>query len=153
MSSEIERIVVAYGREPSNLIPILQEIQESEGYLSKEAISDVAHALDTSESKIYGVATFYTQFKFVKPGKHKIKVCQGTACHVRGSKNLLDFVKLNLGIEPGESTEDGMFSLERVACLGCCALAPVMDVDGEVYGHLTVAKIEKILSKVRGEES
>ena len=153
MSSEIKRIVEAHNFDPDNLIPILQEIQEAEGFLSKEAIQDVAETLNTSESIVYGVATFYTQFKFVKPGEHKITVCQGTACHVRGSEGLLDFFSLNLGIGPGETTEDGKFSLERVACLGCCALAPVMVIDGEVHGHLTTAKAEKILSKLKGEES
>jgi NADH-quinone oxidoreductase subunit E len=151
MSTDIKKIVAAHDNDLNNLIPILQEIQDNEGYISKETISGVAEALGSSESKIYGVATFYTQFKFIKPGKHKITVCQGTACHVRGSESLLDYLRLNLGIEPGESTEDGEFSLERVACLGCCALAPVMVVDGEVYGHLTVPKIEKILSRTKEE--
>lgn len=153
MTDKISEIINKHNYDPDNLIPILQEIQECDGFLSKDAISEVADTLNTSESTVFGVATFYTQFKFVKPGEHKITVCQGTACHVRGSESLMDFFKLNLGIEPGETTDDGKFSLERVACLGCCALAPVMVIDGEVHGHLTTAKAEAVLSKLKEGES
>ncbi|KYK27961.1 MAG: NADH dehydrogenase [Candidatus Proteinoplasmatales archaeon SG8-5] len=149
MSSKVREIVESHGSNPSNLIPILQDVQTNDGYLSENALAEIAGLMDVSESTIYGVATFYTQFKFVKPGEHEIRICQGTACHVRGAESLLDFFKTNLGIQPGETTKDGRFSLERVACLGCCALAPVMVIDGEVYGHLTTAKAEKILTEYK----
>ncbi len=153
MNNQIMEIVNRHNNDPDNLIPILQEIQGKEGYLSQEAISEVTNVLNISESKIYGVATFYTQFKFIKPGLHQIRICQGTACHVRGSDILLDLFKSNLGIGTGETTTDDKFSLERVACLGCCALAPVMVIDNEVYGHLTTTKAEAIISKYKEEKS
>jgi NADH-quinone oxidoreductase E subunit len=145
----VKEIAEAHGQDKGSLIPILQSIQEENGFLSPEAVAEVADVLGIHESQIYGVATFYTQFRFLKPGEHQIRVCQGTACHVRGAESLLDFFKSDLGIEPGQTTEDGKFSLERVACLGCCALAPVMVIDGEVYGHLTTAKAEKILTEYK----
>ena len=149
---EIKEIIRGFERNPGNLIPILQAIQHNFGYLPEEAIAEVAQHLKMSESNIYGVATFYTQFKFIKPGKHIITICQGTACHVRGSEELIDFFRFNLGIEPGQTTKDGMFTLERVACLGCCALAPVMVIDDETFGGVTTAKAEKIIARYKEEE-
>ncbi|NHJ33262.1 MAG: NAD(P)H-dependent oxidoreductase subunit E, partial [Asgard group archaeon] len=99
----------------------------------------------------YGVATFYSQFKFIKPGKHIIRVCMGTACHVLGAQSLLDKLSRDLKIESGETTEDELFSLESVYCLGCCALAPVMLIDEDVYGSMTAAKVNKILRRYRRE--
>jgi len=141
----LEQILVAYGRERDNLIPLLQEVQEHLQYLSPEAVRLVAEHLDLSENDVYGVATFYTQFRFIPPGLHHVRVCQGTACHVRGSDMILDAISRTTGIEPGETSEDGKFSLERVACFGSCALAPVVVLDDKVYGRMTAAKTKKII--------
>lgn len=131
-----------------SLIPILQDVQESMEYLSPEAVEAVARYLDLSENDVYGVATFYAQFRFHPPGRHHIKVCQGTACHVRGSGLILEGVSRRLGIVPGETTGDGNFSLERVACFGSCALAPVVVLDDKVYGRMTTRKTQKLIEGV-----
>jgi NADH-quinone oxidoreductase subunit E len=131
------------GRE--NLIPILQDVQDRISFLPQEAIERIAEHLGLSENDVFGVATFYTQFRFHPPGRHHIKVCQGTACHVRGSGLILDAVTRKLGIEPGETAADGGYSLERVACFGSCALAPVVVVDEKVYGRMTSRKTEKLI--------
>ena len=146
---ELAEILAGYKNEKGALITILQEIQEKFGYLPEEAISEVAKFTHTSESEIFGVASFYAQFYFTRRGKHTTKVCLGTACHVRGGQRILDGVKKELGIEPGETTEDYKFSLERVACFGSCALAPVMVIDKSVYGRMTTAKTKDIISKYR----
>ena len=127
------------------MIPALQKIQEKQGYLSKKAISDVARKMNISENGIYGVASFYAQFRFTQPGRHIIKVCLGTACHVRGGENLLETVERELNVHQGETTKDGQYSLERVACFGCCALAPVMVINNKVYGRMNNTKVRKIL--------
>jgi NADH-quinone oxidoreductase subunit E len=131
------------------LIPILQEIQESCGYLSREAIVRVGEHLALPASKIYGVATFYNQFRFQPPGRFHIQVCRGTACHVKGSSSILDAVTRLLRIRPGESTPDGLFSIEVVACIGACGLAPVIAINGEFYGGVTTDSLKKILEAHR----
>ena len=128
------------------LIPILQKVQEKLGYLTQEAVSEVAKFTGISENEIYGVASFYAQFRFTRPGDHGVRVCLGTACHVRGGSRIMDTAENKLGIEPGGTTEDYKFSLERVACFGACALAPVMVVDAKVYGRMTPAKAKEILA-------
>jgi NADH-quinone oxidoreductase subunit E len=128
-----------------DLIPLLQEIQERAGYLSPESIQEVARHLQVSENEVYGVASFYTQFHFNPPGRHTIKICLGTACHVRNGEKLLDALERELKIKPGETTPDGLFDLQRVACLGCCALAPVMQIDDQIYGRVTSSRLKKIL--------
>ncbi len=128
-----------------SLIPILQDVQESQGYLSPEAVEATARYLNLSENDVYGVATFYAQFRFHPPGRHHIKVCQGTACHVRGSGLILESVTRALGITAGETTPDGAYSLERVACFGSCALAPVVVLDDRVYGRMTTRKTQKLI--------
>lgn len=138
-------ILGAYGKERENLIPLLQEIQDRFHYLSPEAVQAVAGHLDLSENDVYGVATFYAQFRFAPPGLHHIKVCEGTACHVRGSALILDAISRSTGIAPGQTSADGRFSLERVACFGSCALAPVVVVDDKVYGRMTGAKTNKLI--------
>ena len=143
--SLLEDILANYGRERDNLIPLLQEVQERFHYLSSEAVQAVAEHLSLSENDVYGVATFYAQFRFVPPGLHHIKVCEGTACHVRGSDRILDAICRSTGLEPGQTSEDGQFSLERVACFGSCALAPVVVVDDKVYGRMTAAKTNKLI--------
>ncbi|BCY18121.1 MAG: NADH-quinone oxidoreductase subunit NuoE [Chloroflexi bacterium] len=128
-----------------DLIPLLQEIQDRAGYLSAESIREVAELLQISENDVYGVASFYTQFHFNAPGRHTIKICLGTACHVRNGEKLLEALERELNIKPGETTSDGLFDLQRVACLGCCALAPVMQIDDQIYGRVTSSRLKKIL--------
>jgi len=143
-------------RHPANrgsLIPVLQDVQEAFGYLSEEAIEELALLMGISANEIYGVATFYTQFRFNPPGRHTVQSCQGTACHVRGGRKILDELEQRLGITVGQTTEDGQFDLERVACLGCCALAPVVAVDGKVYARMTAKKIPSVLSQYDGKKS
>ncbi len=128
-----------------DLIPLLQEIQGRSGYLSPESIRDVAHTLHISENEVYGVASFYTQFRFQAPGRHTIKICLGTACHVRSGQKMLEALQRQLNIQTGETTSDDLFDLQRVACLGCCALAPVMQIDDQIYGRVTTTRLKRIL--------
>jgi NADH:ubiquinone oxidoreductase subunit E len=141
----IESLLTEYSRERDNLIPLLQEVQERFHYLSPEAVQAVADHLGLSENDVYGVATFYAQFRFIPPGLHHVKVCQGTACHVRGSDMIMDAISRKTGIAPGETSADGTFSLERVACFGSCALAPVVVLDDKVYGRMTATKTQKLI--------
>ena len=149
--SKIKDILARHQPSRGSLIPILQDIQQNFGYLSEEAIEELQRLLDISANEIFGVATFYTQFRFRPPGRHTIQVCQGTACHVRGGYLILQELQRHLGIKAGQTTADGKFDLERVACLGCCALAPVVAVDGKVHAAVTVKKIPSILSQYTGE--
>ncbi len=151
VEDEIRKIVHEHGPQPENLIAILQALQENYGFLPEKAFPLLASEMEISESRIYGVATFYAQFKFIKPGKHEIKVCMGTACHVKGSETLLNAMKSELEIEPGETTEDEFFSLERVACLGCCALSPVAMIDGKVHARMTRPKLISLLDRFNEE--
>jgi len=148
----LAHIFTLYQGQSGTLIPILQKTQEELGYLSEEAISEIAHFLGVSKSQVYGVASFYAQFRFTRQGEHVVKVCQGTACHVRGSHRILEEVETKLGIKLGETTEDYKFSLERVACVGCCALAPVMILDDTVHAKVAVSEAKKILDSA-GEAS
>lgn len=131
-----------------NVIPLLQKTQDIYGYLPEEAMRQIAGATGMSPSEIYGVATFYAQFRFTPMGKHIMKVCHGTACHVQGADTLDTVVESRLGVAPGNNTADGKFTIERVACLGCCSLAPVVMIDGEVYGRLTGDKLGKIVARI-----
>jgi len=130
-----------------DLIPLLQEIQERFGYISEESIKNISRFLKISENQIFGVASFYSQFRFVAPGRNTIKVCLGTACHVRGGQILSEEVERELGISPGQTTEDKRFDLQRVACLGCCALAPVVQINNDIYSRMSVVRLKKILDK------
>lgn len=134
------------------LIPILQEVQEKQGWLSRESILEISRQLNIPASKVYGVASFYDQFKFQPKGKYEILICRGTACHVQGSAKILEAVKTELKIEPGETTKDGLFTLQVVACIGACGLAPVISINGEFYAQVTPEKIETILGKYREQE-
>lgn len=129
----------------SRLIFLLQEVQEKLGYLPREAMLEIAKFLQVPASSIYSVATFYNQFRFAPPGKHPVKVCLGTACHLAGGSLVLEAVERELNIKVGGVTLDQEFSLERVACIGCCAIAPVMTVNDIVYPELTPMKVEEIL--------
>jgi len=144
---ELAEIFKSYQAEKGAVIPLLQKVQENLGYLSKEAISEIAKFSGISESEVFGVASFYAQFRFTPRGEHSLKVCLGTACHVRGGSNILETVERELGVQPGGTTSDYKFSLERVACFGCCALAPVMVVDKDVHGRMTTTKVKDILGK------
>lgn len=147
---QVEMILARYpeaGRD--SLIPILQEVQGALGYLSKDAVVQIGRHLGLPTSKIYGVATFYNQFRFQATGRFHIQVCRGTACHVKGSAAVLEFIKRELKIEPGQTTRDGLFSLEVVACIGACGLAPVIAINGEFHANLDTAKTDKILKSYR----
>ncbi len=148
MEEELEKIFSGYRGERSELIPVLQEIQAVLGYIPREAMTRTASFLNIPESAVYGVVTFYAQFYLTRQGKHKIRVCQGTACHVRGGTRIMQAVGKKLGIKAGETTEDYMFTLERVACLGSCALAPVMVVDSQIYGAVTTAKAQDLIDNL-----
>ena len=148
MEERIKDIFSQYRGERGELIPILQDVQEALGYIPAEAMKETARFLRVPESAVYGVVTFYAQFHLTRQGRHKIKVCQGTACHVRGGRRIMRAVKKKLGLGPGETTEDYEFSLERVACFGSCALAPVIVIDGRVHGRMTPQKAEKLLENI-----
>ena len=135
------------------LISILQKAQEVYGYLSTELMEYIAERTGIKQSKILGVATFYSQFKFSAPGEHVIMLCQGTACHVNDSSKIEEAICSHLGISDGETTKDGLFTLNSVACLGCCSLSPVMMIGGEAHGSLTPAKVLKILDGMSKPES
>jgi NADH-quinone oxidoreductase subunit E len=131
-----------------NLIPLLQAVQRELGYISPAATREIAVYLGISENEIFGVASFYTQFRFTRPGDHVIRVCQGTACHVRGGKRIKEEIIKFLGIQPGEVTPDYKYGLESVACFGSCALSPVVVIDNKVYGRVTPQKIKQLLKEI-----
>ncbi len=141
----MDDILSQYSGGSDELIPILQEAQEKFGYLPEEVMQGIAKFLRLSASAVYGVATFYAQFKFTPTGKRTVKVCRGTACHVRGTDQILGEVEKRLCIKPGETTDDLEYSLETIACFGSCALAPVMVVDKTVYGRMTTKKVNQII--------
>ncbi|MDO9334565.1 MAG: NADH-quinone oxidoreductase subunit NuoE [Dehalococcoidales bacterium] len=147
MREQILPIMQSHPRKRESLIPVLQEVQGVLGYLPEEAVTEIAQFLGVSMSDIYGVASFYAQFRFERQGAHSVKVCQGTACHVRGGKRIMGEVTQQIGLEPGQTTPDYKYSLEKVACFGACALAPVMVVDGTVFGRMTTPQVKKILSQ------
>ncbi len=134
-----------FSREPNQLISILQHCQNQSGYISRQTVRQIADYLGISEARVYGVASFYTQFRFEKPGDHQIRICLGTACHVQGGEILSEEIQKIIGIGPGEISLDHKFEFHEVACLGCCAQAPVVEVDGRIYGKMTRAKLQKVL--------
>ena len=145
----IEPVLDEYAGIKGSLITILQHTQDIYGYLPKEAIEKISEATGIATSEIMGVGTFYTQFRFQPVGKYLIMLCQGTACHVNSSELVLQTIKDELGIDDGETTDDGLFSLKCVACLGCCSLSPVMMINDNTYGSLTPDKTKKILKELR----
>ena len=157
MSNELTRaseIIDSYGCQQSNLIAIMQEIQAEYKYLSEEALTLVAEKLGISTAKVYSVATFYENFSLEAKGRHIVKVCAGTACHVRKSQPILDAIHEYLGLTGKKKTSsDGMFTLETVACLGACGLAPVMTIDGEVHAKMTPEAALALLEDMRKGES
>ncbi len=154
MSSAVQQILTEYagsGRE--SLIPILQKIQDAEGYLSRRAVVEVGKELDMPASKIYGVATFYNQFRFEPLGKYHIQVCRGTACHVLGSATVLEEMEKILKVKAGQTTRDGLFSIEVVACIGACGLAPVICVNGEFHAKVTKDSLRGIIEEYRAKDN
>ena len=150
VSVDIDPILARYeNAKRDSLIPLLQEVQQQQGYLSREAVLLIGKHLKLPASKIYGVATFYNQFRFQPQGRNHIQVCRGTACHVKGSAAVLEAIKRELKIEPGQTSRDGQFSLEVVACIGACGLAPVICVNGEFHAGMTTQKVGKILESYR----
>lgn len=138
-------IMQGFDGKHSDLVPLLQRTQAVLGYLPPDAVRRIARRLRISESEVYGVATFYAQFRFAPPGKHRVRVCLGTACHVKGGVQMLDTLERRLGVHAGETTPDGEYDLERVMCLGCCALAPVVTFDKAIYGQMSVLKLQGIM--------
>jgi NADH-quinone oxidoreductase subunit E len=147
LADEAKEIVGKVGREPEYAIPLLQEIQKRHSYLPRDLVEAVSAEAGIPVSNLYGVATFYSQFRFKPQGKYLIRVCHGTACHVAGSDIISALIAQELGIEEGETTEDALFSFEKVACLGCCALAPVLMIGGKIYAKLTSSKIKAALQE------
>ncbi len=150
--NDIQSRIGEVEKERKHLIPILQMIQERHAYLPPEAIKIVAEHLKIPICEVYGVATFYNQFRFHPPGRHPIKVCLGTACHVRAGDIILENFERKLEIKDGETTPDKEFSIERVACVGCCALAPVAIVDDTVHGRMAPSKVEGLLLRIQIEK-
>jgi len=142
------KILSVFKGKKGGLISILQRVQEEFGYLPEEALSEIAVFMGLSSSQVFSVATFYAHFYLNRRGDHLVRVCQGTACHVRGARNILETAQYKLGIKTGETTEDYKYSLERVACLGSCALAPIVVIDDTLYPQITTKKMTKILTSV-----
>ncbi|MBU2604102.1 MAG: NADH-quinone oxidoreductase subunit NuoE [Actinobacteria bacterium] len=151
MKERLEQVFSAHAGTSAELIPILQQVQEEFGYLPEEAMESIARFLRVPASRVYAVASFYAQFRFSPMGRHKVSVCTGTACHVKGADRVLDGVERVLGVSEGETTEDGEYTLETVACIGCCGLAPVLTIDDEAHGRLTPQGADRLFAK--GEDS
>jgi NADH-quinone oxidoreductase subunit E len=141
----LNKVFSRFNRKKGELIPVLQAVQDEFGYLPKDTMKKIAKFTRVSESKVYGVASFYTHFRLSPTGKNKVSVCRGTACHVKGAPKILEEIERRLCINEGESTPDLEYSLETVACLGCCALAPVVTINEEVHGKMTLKAVAKIL--------
>lgn len=149
-SNELRAFIEEWKNKPGNLIMILHKIQEEQGYISNEAVAEVSEMTGLPLARIHGVVSFYHFFKTEKPGKNQISVCLGTACYLKGGQDLLDEARRQLALKDGQITsEDGLFSVEPVRCIGCCGLAPVISVNGEVYGKVTTDQIQGILDKYR----
>jgi len=132
---------------PEELLPLLQRSMKEHGYISEEAVREIAATLKLSESHIYGVASFYSQFRFEKPGDTVVRVCLGTACHVQGGDRISKEIQETLGIRPGETTPDHRYEYHEVACLGCCAQAAVVEVNGQIYGKMTPDQVRRVLKE------
>ncbi len=152
MSDELLAFINEWKVKPGNLIMILHRVQEEFGYIPRHISIELSKILEVPLAKIYGVITFYHFFKLVKPGKHKLQVCMGTACYLRGGDDLITELETMLGVGVNETTEDGLFSLEAVRCVGCCGLAPVVVCGADVYGKLTTDQLATIVAKYRNAE-
>lgn len=149
---EIDTIVHKHNVERGAVIPILQEIQGTYGYVPPVAVQRIADNINVPASEIFGIVTFYGQFRLQPLGKYLIKICHGTACHLCGAEMVAEIVSQVIGAKEGETSEDGLFTVERVACIGCCSLAPCMMINGEAYGRLTPEAISKIINEIRRQE-
>jgi len=150
---DISKLIDKYRSSDGGLVPLLQEAQDQVGYLSREILEQVAEGMKLSLAKVVGVATFYSQFHLKPRGKNIIRICTGTACHVRGGASIMAKLEEELGIKTGETTKDLQFTLESVACIGACGLAPVISINEEIYGKLTPDKIPEILAQYRRQEA
>ena len=148
----IDGVLLKYSNPEESLIAILQEVQGFQGYISRDAVEYITEKTGIASSRIMGVASFYAGFRLKPVGKYRIMVCMGTACHVNGSERVGDTVKRVLGIDAGDITDDGLFSWEEVACLGCCSISPAMMINDTVYGNLTQDKVISIINSIKGEE-
>lgn len=149
MSEKAREVMEGFTRDRSNLLPIMCKVQEVEEYLTPQAITEISRFLDLSENDIYSVASFYTRFRFTRPAEHTIKVCLCTACHVRGGERILESVERELNIQPGQTTHDFKFSLERVACFGCSGLAPAVVIDQDIHSRMTPVKVKEVLARYK----
>lgn len=147
-SEEDENILdfAPFSQQRHQLIPILQYCQGQSGYISSAAVKQIAEYVGVSEAHVYGVASFYSQFRFERPGDHQVRICLGTACHVQGGKLLSEEIQKIIGIGPGEISPDHKFEFHEVACLGCCAQAPVVETDGRIHGKMTRRKLKRVLA-------
>ena len=152
LSEEMKELLKNYSQEKSNLIQILNEVQEKYGYIPKQSQIEISNYLNIPMAEIYGVITFYSRFTLKPKGKYNISVCLGTACFVKGSQALLDRLKERLQIQEGETTPDGKFSIDATRCVGACGLAPVFTVNNEVYGKATVKKLDEVLDEYMKKE-
>lgn len=148
------KILKEFGKDSAKLIPILQKVQDAYGFLPEDIMRYVANELEISPARVFGVATFFAHFATTPKGKHIVRVCNGTACHVKGSATVINMVRDVLKLKPGQdTTEDGLFTLECVSCLGACGLAPVMVMDETVHGQITAQKAAQIIDEVRKQEA
>ncbi len=152
MEERLEKVLSCYDGKPFELIPILQDIQHEFGYLPEPEMREVAKFVGLPESNVYGVATFFEQFKFTPQGRNKVVVCRGTACHVRGAKRILEEFEEKLHIKEGETSEDLEYSLGTAACIGCCALAPCVMINDSVEAKLTLEKVSNLISKETADD-
>ena len=150
----VDKILNEHGNDPAKLIPILQKVQELYRYLPEDVMRHIANKLEVSPAKVFGVATFFAHFAITPKGKHIIKVCNGTACHVKGAASIISAVQNKLNLKEGQETsEDGLFTLECVSCLGACGLAPVMVIDETVHGQVTAAQATKLIDEIMAAEA
>lgn len=152
MEKELQEIFLSFDGKKADLIPLLQKTQENLGFLSEDAMLEIAKFTRVPEAKVYAVATFYSQFRFSPIGKKHIMICRGTACHVQGAPRILDEIERHLCIKEGETTDDGEYSLETVACIGACGLAPTMVINKDTHGRLNSKKVAKILKSISSNE-
>lgn len=152
LKNNIDAVLQKYGNPEESLIAILQDVQNFGGYISEEAVRYITEKTGIASSRIMGVASFYAGFRLKPVGKYRIMVCMGTACHVNGSERVGDTVKRVLKIEAGDVTDDGLFSWEEVACLGCCSISPAMMINDTVYGNLTQDKVVAVINSIKEEE-
>lgn len=151
VKEEVDSIIDKYGTDPSSVISILQAVQKEYRYVPEDAMEYISEKLDMSSAKIYGIATFYENFSLEPKGKHVIKVCDGTACHIRKSMPILNSLRKELLLKENKNTtDDQMFTLEVVSCIGACSLAPAVNIDGKVYGHLTPESVVELLNEIKG---